>query len=280
MVLRLLAIGTSTLMRALGARPFRVETDRVSLLVHELGPKDGEPWVLLHGMGSTGLSWAFVTGRLRRNCRLLVPELSALGGTGGSRPGLDVREGVQAVAQMIRERVPDRPVTVAGISLGGWIATRLALAEPALVERLLLVNCAGYRDQDWERIQQVVTVSDLRGVDRLMAALFYRTPLPLRLARRGFLATYNSPTVRHILDSLTEEDSFDAGDLARLELPVGLIWGDRDGLFYPEVAHAMRSALPNARLEVVPRCGHGIQWERPRALAEAIDRFRSQSAGD
>ena len=106
MVSRLLSIGTSTLMRALGGRQSRLEVEGVSLLLHELGPRDGEPWVLLHGMGSTGLSWAFVSGRLRRNCRLLVPELSTLGGTAGRRPSLDVRDGVRAVATMIRMPCP------------------------------------------------------------------------------------------------------------------------------------------------------------------------------
>ncbi len=278
MILKLFAVGTATVMRALGARRTTETAPGLRLVVNELGPPDGEPWVLLHGMGSTSISWALVARRLRSNCRLLVPELSMLGGTDWSRDGLNIRDGVEAVARMMRSRLGERPATVAGISLGGWIATRLALARPELVSRLLLVNCAGYRDQDWERIERLVRIDDLEGVAQLQKALFHRTPFPLNLARRGLLAAYRSPSVRQVIDSIRVEDSFDADDLRRLELPVGLIWADGDGMFEPQVARAMRDALPEGRLEIVPECGHGIQWERPRALVEATLRFRSETA--
>lgn len=278
MILRLFTFGTAALMRSLGARRTTLAGPGVELVVNELGPRDGEPWVLLHGMGSTSASWALVARRLRSNCRVLIPELSALGGTRSTHQSLNVQEGVEAVATMITSRLGGRPATVAGISLGGWIATRLALARPELVDRLLLVNCAGYRDQDWARIERLVRIDDLEGVDRLQRALFHRRPLPLRLTRRGLLAAYRSPSVRHVLDSLRVEDSFDAEDLRRLELPVGLIWADGDGMFEPSVARAMHAALPSGRLEIVPECGHGIQWERPRALIDATLRFRRDTA--
>jgi pimeloyl-ACP methyl ester carboxylesterase len=248
-----------------------------TLIVNELGPADGEPWVLLHGMGSTSLAWALVAQRLKRDCRLLVPELSALGGSRMATDSLNVREGVEAVTELIGSSLGGRPATVAGISLGGWIATRLALAHPELVDRLLLVNCAGYRDQDWNRIQRLVRIDDLDGVDHLYQALFHRTPLVMRLARRGLLAAYRSPSVRHVIETLTIEDAFDAGDLRRLELPVGLVWSAGDGVFEPAIAHEMHAALPQGLLQIVPACGHAIHWERPRALRDATVRFRLQT---
>lgn len=278
MILRLLTAGTAVLMRSMGARRTIEPVAGLRLVVNELGPPDGEPWVLLHGMASTSVSWAAVARRLGRGCRVLLPELSVLGGTESGHPSLNVQEGVAAVAALIRSRLRGRPATVAGISLGGWIATRLTLAHPALVDRLLLVNCAGYRYQDWARIERLVRIDDLEGVDRLYQALFHRTPFALKLTRRGFLAAYRSPSVRHVIDTLRIEDSFDADDLRRLELPVGLIWADHDHMFEPEVARAMHAALPRGQLEMVPECGHGIQWERPRALIEATLRFRSETA--
>ncbi len=278
MIRGLMSAGTATMMRSLGARRSFEEVDGGVLVVNEFGPPDGEPWVLLHGMGSTSLAWGLVARRLQRECRVLVPELSALGGSRTADGSLNVREGVEAVGALIRSRLGDRPATVAGISLGGWIATRLALARPELVERLLLVNCAGYRDQDWTRIARLVTVDDLAGVDRLYGALFHRTPLPLRFARRGLLAAYRSPSVRHVIETLRLDDGFDADDLHRLDLPVGLIWADHDGLFQPEVAHAMQRALPRCALQIVPACGHAIHWEQPRALLDATVHFQRATA--
>ncbi len=274
----IMSLGTAALMRSLGARRRRVELPGGWWVVNELGPPDGEPWLLLHGMGSTSLGWAKVARHLRRDCTVLIPELSTLGGSRPAGHALNVQDGVEAARALLRVRFPGRATTVAGISLGGWIATRLALAHPELVERLLLVNCAGYRNQDWDRIQQMVSIDSLEGVDRLYDALFHRTPLPLRFTKRGLLAAYRSPSVRRVIETVDYEDSFDAEDLARLSQPVSLVWADSDGLFDVEVAREMAASLRTGRLEVVARCGHGIQWEQPRALVDATLRFRAQTA--
>ena len=67
------------------------------------------------------------------------------------------------------------------------MSVRLALERPDLVERLVLVDAGGYRDQDWGRIQELTDVANLSDVDRLYKALFHRTPLIFEMSRRGFL---------------------------------------------------------------------------------------------
>jgi pimeloyl-ACP methyl ester carboxylesterase len=119
-----------------------------------------------------------------------------------------------------------------------------------------------------------VTIEDLAGVDRLYTAMFVRAPWIMRISRAVFLKAYTSPSVRNVLAGLTEDDTFDDADLARLRMPVELIWAESDGLFTLETARAMAAALPNAHLEVLPGCGHAAHLERPRALVTALQRFR------
>ena len=274
--MKLFRLSTAAVLRALGARRVRIQVGRTTLLASEIGPAKGEPWLLLHGLGSTSLAWIQVIRRLRRNVRLLVPELSALGGTVSPAGGLNVPEGVEAVTALIESWSPERPVAVAGISLGGWMAVRLALERPDLVDRLVLIDAGGYRDQDWERILSLTDVDDLAGVDRLYQALFHRTPLTLELSRRGFLRAYSSPAVKHVLQSTDPRHAYGPEELATIDKPTLLIWGERDGLFQIEVAHAMKHHLPQARLVVLPDAGHAVNWESPGPLTEAIESFRSQ----
>ncbi len=273
-MLSAMPLATSAVLRGLGARPFELASGAARLRVWELGPEDGEPWILLHGLGSTGLSWRAPLARLKADCRLLVPELTEHGGSRCPDGGLNVRQGVAAVHELAAARCAGRPAGLAGISLGGWIAVRAALARPELFSRLILVAAAGYRDQDWERVARLVTIRDAGDLERFFGALFVRTPLALRLAKPLFRAAYQAPAVRHVLHSTAEADAFTAADLARLELPVGLVWGERDGLFPLAVGEAMAAALPRSRLSVLPRCAHGVQWEQPRLLAAEIDRLR------
>lgn len=278
-MLRLFFLLAKVLLFLAGGRRRRFRSGPVSLVYHRLGPEDGEPWVLLHGLGANAVSWYPVLRALKRECRLVVPELSVLGGTRGPRHGLGIGEASRVLAALIEQEMDGGPVTLAGISLGGWAAVRLALDRPELVSRLLLVDAGGYRDQDWEAIESLVRVEDLAGVDRLYGALFVRAPWLLRRARATFLETYTSRAVRDVLEDLSEADTFDDADLARIQVPTGLIWGECDGLFTVATARAMTAALPHATLEVLPNCGHAIHLEVPKRLTAAIQRFRRRPPG-
>ena len=68
------------------------------------------------------------------------------------------------LADLLRRELAGEPATVVGLSLGGWLAVRLALAEPSLVSRLILIDAGGYREQDWEAIRELVTVESEEDV--------------------------------------------------------------------------------------------------------------------
>jgi abhydrolase domain-containing protein 6 len=279
MLLRLVRHLVALYLRLLGARRHVLEAGPVSLVYYSLGPADGEPWLLLHGLGSIAASWSPVMLRMRRQCRLLVPELSALGGTRSPGGGLGVPAAVEVLTALIDREAGGRPVTVLGLSLGGWMGVRLALAHPERIARLALVDIAGYRHQDWDRIQSLVRVRDLADVDRLYGALFVEVPWLMDVSRPAFLKAYTSPAVRGVLAGLTEADTFDGADLATLRMPAVVIWAEQDGLFTLETGRAIAAALPRASLEVVPHCGHAIHLERPGALNAAIQRFRAGTPG-
>jgi len=154
------------------------------------------------------------------------------------------------------------------------MAVRMALDHPGRVSRLVLIDAGGYRDQDWERIQSLISVQDLAGVDRLYEALFFRVPWMMRFSRATFLRAYTSRAVRGVLEELSENDTFQDADLARLRMPTALIWAEQDGLFTIETARAMAAAIPRSRLEIIRSCGHAIHMECPRGLVSALERFR------
>jgi pimeloyl-ACP methyl ester carboxylesterase len=282
-LLRLFMMAAALFLQASGARRRRLRCGDLSVVYYRLGPPPwsrrrrrrgqrtpAEPWLLLHGLGSVAATWGRVLHALRRECVLVVPELSALGGTRAPADALDLEQAARVAARLIEQELDGGPVTVAGLSMGAWMAMRLAQRRPELIARLVLIDAAGYRHQDWERIRRLVRVADLAGVDLLYGAMFGTPPWVMRHSRRGFLQAYTSPAVRNLLDSLTERDTYGKRDLARLAVPVALIWGERDGLFQLDCARAMAAAIPGACLYVLRGCGHAVHLECPRALASAL----------
>jgi pimeloyl-ACP methyl ester carboxylesterase len=280
MLMRLLAIVTHVWLTLLGFRRTRRRLGDWSLVFYRKGrggePRVGEPWVLLHGLGSNALSWSPVARYLAPGSRVLIPELSRLGGTRGPRPALAVAEGAKAVAELLRRELAGEPATVVGLSLGGWMAMRLALAEPALVSRLILIDAGGYRDQDWEAIRTLVTVRDDADVERLYGALFHRVPLLFRLSRTTFRRVFQSPVVTGTLEDLAEHDLFGPEDVARLQVPVGVIWGEHDGIFSAAVGRQIARHARQGAFYLVSDVGHGLHWEAPERLVEAMEEARRE----
>ncbi len=276
MLRRPAALATRLALGALGFRSSEVACGPWRIRVHRGGRADGEPWLLLHGLGATAGTWLPLLRRLRGECRLVLPELSSLGGSRGPRPALTVPEGVELVGRLLDTDFAEVTPTVCGISLGGWIAVRAAARAPKRLGRLLLVAPGGYREQDWHRIERMVRVSSYAESAAMWRALFVSPPWWLRWARPLFYLSYRSPEVAAVLATMREEDAFGNDELARLELPVGLIWGERDELFRIEVGERMVAALPRARLWSIDGAAHALQWERPDEFVAAVQSFRAE----
>lgn len=274
MLAKLFTFLTACYLRLLGARRQRARIGPVSLVYYTMGRRNGEPWMLLHGLGSVAAGWSPVLRALRRGCRLVVPELSTLGGTRCPGGGVEVGTASETLEALRAREFGDRPVTLAGLSLGGWMAVRFALCHPERVSRLVLIDAGGYRDQDWDNVKSLIYVENMADVDRLYKALFVRVPWIMRISRKAFFKAYTSPAVRFVLSKLSEADTVNDADLARLAMPTALIWGEHDGLFTLETARAMAAAIPHARLDVLAGCGHAVHLECPRLLVAALQRFR------
>ena len=59
----------------------------------------------------------------------------------------------------------------------------------------------------------------------------------------------------------------------RITMPTLLLWGDSDGIVPPAYGPAFQQLLPNATLQIIERCGHIPQVERPDAFFDAIVGF-------
>ena len=145
--------------------------------VHYLTAGDGPPLVLLHGLGDTARDWHWVMPALARRSRVIAPDFPGFGDSDRPRaaysPGFF---GTFVAGFLDALHIPS--AVVAGNSLGGLAALRFALADPARVPALVLVDGAGLG----RRVNPGMRVLSLPGLGE-PATAFARTRPGRALAR-------------------------------------------------------------------------------------------------
>src|ERR1700723_1965142 len=161
--------------------------------LHYLIRGQGEPLVLIHGLGGSGADWAFQVAALEKRFRVIVPDLP---GSGHSPPppGGYTIQGFAATLWALLDHLGVERTNIIGFSLGGAVALEMAARRPSRVPRLGLINSlATYRTDDWRKWLEVhvsATLVRLLGMRRAAWLLALRLfPEPWQRAIRLHAAT-------------------------------------------------------------------------------------------
>jgi 3-oxoadipate enol-lactonase len=259
----------------------------VKVAIDARGTETGEPLALIHGLGANRLVWRRAAPRLARERLVLCPDIPGLGGSAPAGPGFRLDEVAEVLAGALAERAGG-PFDLLGTSLGGAVAVHLAVAQPELVRRLVLAAPAGFTPWPWppaavgagavsQRAMAVrrVVGGRVAGSATVRRALLWGTvaePACLSAgdARLVFEASRGSERIGAALTAVLREDLRPL--LGSVEVPVGLIWGERDRVVPISTLESIRALRPDAVVETIPRAAHIPQLERPAEFVAAVRR--------
>lgn len=128
--------------------------------VHYLVRGQGEPLVLIHGLGCSGADWAFQVAALEKQFRVIVPDLPGSGHSPAPK-NYSIAGFAAALWALIDHLGVSRP-NIVGFSLGGAVALEMAAQRPNDVPRLGLINSlATYLPSDWRKWLEVYVSATL-----------------------------------------------------------------------------------------------------------------------
>ncbi len=233
----------------------------------------GPPLVLVHGLGSSAVQdWGDVIVPLSRRFEVYAPDLPGFGAS--ERPsGADYGIPMQVEAVRSFMQVVGLPrARVAGISMGGWIVSRLAGEHPEMVERLLVVAAAGMRPDGPPIPVETLFPRDEEGVRTLVATVRHKASPPPDFVARDILARHQEQEwiVRRALESMREGRDWLDGTLGRAAMPVLVVWGKQDRLIPVAYAAPLQGQFPHAELRVLDGCGHVPMADCPEAFESVV----------
>lgn len=247
----------------------------------------GAPLLLLHGFVASSFSWRRLVPELGRKYRVYALDAWASGSSDRCTEADATLRGHAARTLAFMRELEIERCTVIATSYGGAVALQTAAMEPQRFERLVLAAPA----HPFAEKPKLIAGLYRTRVGRLIARLFpviphswFRASMKRSLGNqaactRELAAAYHLPlrvpgTVDCLLKTLAsfsmDMDGLGA-ELAKIgDIPVRLIWGERDPVVPVGSAAELMEHLQNVSLQIMPEVGHLPYEEAPEAFERAV----------
>jgi 2-hydroxy-6-oxonona-2,4-dienedioate hydrolase len=266
--------------QAAAAQPGAKEVTVFGQKINYVEAGSGPAVVLLHGLGGNTLNWAFQMQALAQKHRVIVPDQIGFGRS--DKPLINYRVATYAdFLDKFLDELKVEKASLVGNSMGGWIAAFYALQRPARVERLVLVDAAGFRPPKEFDLAALsgLNPSTREGVRQLAAMIFANKQLFASDAAVDFMLTQRiSAGDGHTIQSLVEsihrgEDMLD-GRLGAIKQPTLIVWGREDMLTpLAREGERFKREIAGSQLVVFDKCGHSPQVECAADFNAAVLKF-------
>ncbi|HMF53282.1 MAG TPA: alpha/beta hydrolase [Edaphobacter sp.] len=247
--------------------------------LHYFEAGEGAPLLLIHGLGARGEDWSrMIPALASHGFHVYAPDLPGYGRSSQPKDA-DYSIGMEEKAVVAFSQAVHLPhAFVAGWSMGGWVAMKMALEHPKMVDRLVVYDSAAiYFPADFGA--ELFVPTDAPGLFRLAAALSPEPnpnprPLPdfvVRAVLRKFAE--NGWVIDRSMAAMTNGRDLLDFRLSEIHQPTLIVWGAEDHLIPLEVGRRIHEGIPGSTLSILEGCGHLAPLECWQTATETTEKF-------
>lgn len=262
----------------------------VSYAYRELRPAelaDPTPVVFLHRFRGTLDDWdpAFVD-ELAKTRHVILFSDAAVGSSTGT-PAKDVDEKARNAASFAR-KLGYEQIDVLGFSMGGFVCQAIAMLEPKLVRKVIVIGTGPGGNAETApptdivfdiALRQTYAFEDVRYLffaeGREQETQAYMDRIAIRKDREPVVGEQVIGTMVELISAFMGGQTDHYSRLGQLKQPVLIISGDRDPFFPLKNTWLLYRQLENARVAVYPLAGHAAHQQHPTEVAALVENFLS-----
>lgn len=259
---------------------------------HYVVAGSGPPVLLLHGLSANLMAWCRNIGPLAERHTVYALDLPGRGDS--DKPDIDYS--VPTGARFIREFMDTmgiRSGTLVGSSMGGILALRAAVDFPDRVDKLVLVAPAGLgRGMAWyvralslPLVGEVLEHPTTRGTLASLRSILFddgliQNGLVQAMHRTRQLPGAKQATLKMVRGGVGLRGLHGkwimTAQLAKLDIPVLLVWGAQDRIIPVELARRAAQQSPEVSMRVFEQCGHWPHMEKADEFNQTVMEFLNQ----
>ncbi len=255
---------------------------------------EGEPAVLLHGLGGSVTSWRANIDPLSRLFKSYAIDLPGHGAS--EKPNIDYNLPfvVRFLDAFWREERLER-AWLMGNSIGGLIALEFAYQFPERVRGLVLVDSAGFgrelapflRLMSVPLLGEVMSVPSRGSVRALLRTIFYDpNAIPPEIIEELYGYRKSPGAKEAVLKALRtgvnltglHKSHLMFQKAKALRLPTLIVWGEKDRITPVAQAHRAQQAIEGSQLHIFPLCGHWPQMEMAAGFNPLVADFVEEAS--
>ncbi|MGE0630111.1 MAG: alpha/beta fold hydrolase [Hyphomicrobiaceae bacterium] len=256
---------------AAAGRQSRFFVDAAGVSLHFLMHGTSGPNILLlPGITSPAISWAFASERLAERARVYTLDNRGRGlSDRGPSLTYDLDDYAADVDHLVRA-LGIGPVILVGHSMGARIAIRTAARFPGVATHVVLadppISGPGRRPYPIPLKFYLANLAAARRGEMLPSPPGW-TDAQCRV-RAEWLPSCSDEAVVGSYRSMHEEDIH--ADMPSIKVPVDLIYAEQGGTITREDADEIVALIPNARSRLISGVGHMMPWDNLEAFVSAV----------
>lgn len=262
----------------------RLTVNGVELNVYDEGA--GHPLLFVHGFPLDHSMWRGQLAEFSRTHRVIAPDLRGFGQSGVTAGTVAMSQFADDLAAILEKLEVRTPVTLCGLSMGGYIAWPFIEQYPHLLHALVLCDTRAAADSPEGAAGRLKTANDVlaKGAESLAAAMLPRlfsaatiqqSPDMVEETRRTIVQTDREGIAAALRGMAARPDRRDL--LARIRCPVLVVVGREDQITPVDEMREMAAAIGGATFVEIPDAGHMAPLENPTTVNAALVNFLAKS---
>jgi Predicted hydrolases or acyltransferases (alpha/beta hydrolase superfamily) len=261
--------------------------DSMEIAYFDSGTMQKKFILFIHGLANYHKVWMWNIASLYPYARCIAMDLPGNGLSSRSNYDYTIDFYTETVIRFI-EKMGFNQIIIAGHSMGGMIATKVALARPKLIKQVWLFAPAGfeyYSPSDALLFKSAIAIGNFINMDEIHIAqsihssFFEKTPIAEKIISElsQYIQQNDRVAYRRMLEksihSMLDTDLFN--QLHLLNVPIHCFFGENDMLIpnrflHPvstqEIAQTAMKEIPHGQLYLYANTGHFVQIERQHEI--------------
>ncbi|BBT17459.1 alpha/beta fold hydrolase [Metapseudomonas otitidis] len=256
----------------------RLTAERTPAGTSYLATGQGQPVVLIHGVGLNKEMWGGQVVGLATQYRVIAYDMLGHGDSPRPEPGTELLGYADQLRELL-DHLGLTQVTVIGFSMGGLVARAFALHYPQYLQGLVVLNSVFNRTPEQRagviaRTAQAAQHGPDANAEAALSRWFsreYQAANPAQIAAiRQTLASNDPQGYLTTYELFATQDMYRADDLGNIRVPTLIATGELDPGSTPEMAEQLAQRIPGARAAVLAEQRHMMPVESPRLVNQLL----------